>query len=215
MLRLATFFTLTLPFAAFAAGVDFQRDIQPLFAEHCYECHGPDEQKGGLNLTTREGAMKMLESGVAAIVAGHPGKSESIARLTTTDEDDVMPPRKKAKRPTKEQIELLKKWIASGAEWTEHWAYKPVARAKVPEARDAAWSRNDVDRFILARLEREGIKPSPVADSYTLCRRLYLDLTGLLPTPEDADDFAKAVAKDRQKAVEALTERLLASQRFG
>ncbi len=201
--------------AAVAAGVDFQRDIQPLFAEHCYECHGPDEQKGGLNLTTRAGAMKVLESGVAAFVPGHPEKSESITRLTTTDEDDVMPPKKKAKRPTKEQVELLKKWIASGAEWTEHWAYKSVVRAKVPAVKDAGWSRNDVDRFILARLEREGIKPSPVADSYTLCRRLYLDITGLLPTPEEADDFAKAATKDRQKAVEALTDRLLASPRYG
>jgi mono/diheme cytochrome c family protein len=201
--------------AASAAGVDFQRDIQPLFAEHCYECHGPDAQKGGLSMTTREGAMKVLESGVAAFVPGHPEKSEALTRLLTTDEDDVMPPKKKAKRPTKEQIELLKKWIASGAEWTEHWAYKPVVRAQAPQVKDGAWSRNDVDRFILGRLEREGIKPSPVSDAFTICRRLYLDLTGLPPTPEEADEFAKAVAKDRQKAVEALTDRLLASPRFG
>src|SRR5437773_386256 len=94
--------------AASAAGVDFQRDIQPLFAEHCYECHGPDAQKGGLSMTTREGAMKVLESGVAAFVPGHPEKSEALARLTTSDEDDVMPPKKKTKRPTPQQIELLK-----------------------------------------------------------------------------------------------------------
>ena len=215
MLRLATFFSLALPFAVVAAGVDFQRDIQPLFAEHCYECHGPDKQKGGLSMTTREGAMKVLESGAAAFVPGHPEKSEALARLTTSDEDDVMPPKKKAKRPTREQIELLKKWTASGAEWTEHWAYKPVVRARLPQVQDAAWARNDVDRFILGRLEREGIKPSPAADAFTLCRRLCLDLTGLPPTPEEADDFAKAAAKDRQKAVEALTDRLLASPRFG
>src|SRR5438552_17567786 len=90
--------------AASAAGVDFQRDIQPLFAEYCYECHGPDAQKGGLSMTTPEGAMKVLESGAAAFVPGHPEKSEAFARLTTTDEDDVMPPKKKTKRPTKEQI---------------------------------------------------------------------------------------------------------------
>jgi hypothetical protein len=216
--------------ASSAAGVDFQRDIQPLFAEHCYECHGPDAQKGGLNLTSREGAMKVLENGAAAFVPGHPEKSESIARLTTTDEDDVMPPKKKAKRPTKEQIELLKKWIASGAEWTEHWAYKPVVRPAVPKVSAqpsvlSSQSRqgepgekvsvNPIDAFILAGLAREGIKPSPAADAFTLCRRLFLDLTGLLPTPEEADDFAKAAAQDRQKAVEALTDRLLASPRYG
>jgi len=215
MSRLAAFFSLSLSFAAVAAGVDFQRDIQPLFAEHCYECHGPDAQKGGLSMTTREGAMKILESGVAAFVPGHPEQSEALTRLLTTDEDDVMPPKKKAKRPTKEQIEFLKKWIASGAEWTQHWAYKPVVRAQAPQVKDTAWPRNDVDRFILARLEREGIKPSPTADAFTLCRRLYLDLTGLPPTPEEVDDFAKAAAKDRQKAVEALTDRLLASPHFG
>ncbi len=202
--------------AASAAGsVDFQRDIQAMFAEHCYECHGPDKQKGGLSFTTREGALKILESSAAAVVPGHPEKSEALARMLTKDEEDMMPPKKKAKRPTKQQIELFKKWIASGAEWTEHWAYKPVVRAKAPQVKDAAWARNDVDRFILARLDAAGIKPSPVADTFTLCRRLYLDLTGLLPTPEEADAFAKAAAVNRQQAVEALTDRLLASPHFG
>jgi mono/diheme cytochrome c family protein len=201
--------------AAAAAGVDFQRDIQPLFAEHCYECHGPDAQKGGLSMTTREGAMKVLESGVAAFVPGHPEKSEALTRLLTTDEDDVMPPKKKTKRPTKQQIELLKKWITSGAEWTQHWAYKPVVRAQVPQVKDTAWPRNDVDRFILGRLEREGITHSPVADAFTICRRLYLDLTGLPPTPEEADEFVKSAIRNPQSAIESLTDRLLASPRFG
>ncbi|MEO6787548.1 MAG: DUF1549 domain-containing protein, partial [Chthoniobacteraceae bacterium] len=202
--------------AASAAGsVDFQRDIQPLFAEFCYECHGPDAQKGGLSLTTREGAMKVLESDAKAIVPGHPEKSEALARLLTADEDDVMPPKKKTKRPSKQQIELIRKWIASGAEWTEHWAYKPVVRAQPPKVKDAAWARNDVDRFVLARLDAAGVKPSPMADAFTLCRRLYLDLTGLLPTPEEADAFAKAAATNCQQAVEALADRLLASPHFG
>jgi mono/diheme cytochrome c family protein len=215
MSRITTFWPLLFPLAAVAAGVDFQRDIQPLFAEHCYECHGPDKQKGGLDLTKREGAVKVLESGAVAVVAGHPEKSEALARLTAKDEDDVMPPKKKAKRPTKEQVELLKKWIAAGAEWTQHWAYKPVVRTQPPQVKDVSWPRNDVDRFILARLEREGIKPSSAADAFTLCRRLYLDLTGLLPTPEEADDFVKAASKDRQRAVETLADRLLASPHFG
>ena len=212
-------FVILIPFAAscaaVAADVEFQRDIQPLFAEHCYECHGSDAQKGGLSLTTREGALKVLESGAAAIVPGHPEKSEAIARLTTSDPDDVMPPRKKAKRPTPQQVELLKKWIASGAEWTQHWAYLPVRRPEPPQMKDGSWPRNDVDRFILARIESAGIKPSPVADAFTLCRRLYLDITGLPPSPEEVDDFVKSEGKDRQAAVVALVERLLASPHFG
>ncbi len=209
------FFALATAAAATGAEVSFQRDIQPFFAEHCYECHGPDEQKGGLDLTKREGAVKVLESGVAAVVAGHPEKSEALSRLLTKDDDDVMPPKKKAKRPSGEQIEKFRTWIASGAEWTQHWAYKPIVRAESPQVKDTAWPRNDVDRFILARLEREGIKPSPAADAFTLCRRLYLDLTGLPPTPEEADEFAKAAAQDRQKAVVALADKLLASPHFG
>ena len=218
MVRIALVSSLVIASAAAAmaaGGVDFQRDIQAMFAEHCYECHGPDKQKGGLNFTTREGAVKVLESDAAAVVPGHAEKSEALVRMLTTDEEDMMPPKKKAKRPTKEEVELFKKWIASGAEWTEHWAYKPVVRAKAPQLKDAAWPRNDVDRFILARLDAAGIKPSPSADAFTLCRQLYLDLTGLLPTPEEADAFAKAAAANRQQAVEALTDRLLASPHFG
>ena len=101
--------------ASAAGGVDFQREVQPIFAEHCTECHGPDAQKGGLNFTIREDAMKVLESEAAAIVPGHPEKSEALARMLTSDEEDMMPPKKKAKRPTKEQIELFRKWIAGGA----------------------------------------------------------------------------------------------------
>ena len=216
--------------AVSASGVDFQREIQPIFAEHCYECHGPDAQKGGLNLTSRAGAVKVLESGMAAIVAGHPEKSEAIARMTTDDDEEIMPPKKKAKRPTTQQIDLLRKWIAGGAEWTEHWAYKPVVRPKVPEVgaqskpgvqgekpgnEHPALGTNPVDAFIRARLEREGIKPSPQADAYTICRRLYLDLTGLPPTPEEADDFARKFASGAQAAVESLADRLLASHHFG
>ena len=236
-LKISSFVLASVAAASAAGSVDFQREIQPLFAEFCYECHGPDKQKGGLSFTTREGAVKVLESDAAAVVPGHPEKSEALVRMLTNDEDDVMPPRKKAKRPTQEQIELFKKWIASGAEWTEHWAYKPVVRPAVPKVSAQssvlsaqsklgaqgeklstehwALSTNPVDAFILARLDAAGIQPSPSADAFTLCRRLYLDLTGLLPTPEEADAFAKAAVANRQQAVEALTDRLLASPHFG
>src|SRR5688500_16739649 len=113
--------------------IDFQRDIQPIFSEHCLECHGMDKAKGGLTLTTREGALKELESGAHGVVPGKVEESELIRRLVTTEADDVMPPKKKAKRPGAREIELLKRWVASGAPWGAHWAHRSITRPTPPE----------------------------------------------------------------------------------
>ena len=189
-------------------------DVQRIFAEHCLECHGPDKSKGGLTLTSREGALKELESGARAVVPGDVKESELINRITTDDADDKMPP--KEKKPLKpDEIAALRAWVKGGAEWKIHWAYEPVKRPATPVVKNAAWVRNDIDRFVLARLEAKGIAPSPEADPYTLCRRLYLDMLGILPTPDEADAFNQAAAVDRESAIAELVDRLLASPHFG
>jgi mono/diheme cytochrome c family protein len=192
--------------------VDFTRDIRPILANNCLLCHGPDAKarKGDLRLDEREGAIKLHE-GKAAIVPGKPDQSELFRRVTTTDRDDLMPPAKTGKKLTKDQITLLKKWIEQGAPYAKHWAYVKPERPAVPEIKDP-WIRGDIDRFILARLRKEGLKPSAEADRYALVRRLSLDLTGLPPTIEEADAFAND--KD-PNAYEKLVDRLLASPAYG
>ncbi len=208
----SSLFALFVGFAS-AAGVDFQRDIQPILAEHCLECHGPDDSKGGLTLTSREGLLKELESGAHAVVPGQPEKSELLARLTTTDADDVMPPKKKSKRPKPAEIELLKKWVASGAEWNGHWAYRPITRPAIPAVAGRATPiSNPIDAFVQAKLAEKQIAPAPEADRYTLIKRVNYDLLGLPPTPEEADAFVRDSSPD---AYARLIERALASPHFG
>jgi len=191
--------------AAFASAgeIDFQRDIQPLFAEHCLECHGPDDAKGGLVLSTRAAALKELKSGDHAIVPGKVEHSTLIERMLSTDPDEMMPPKKKTKRPKPEEIELLKKWVASGAEWSVHWAYRPIAKPAAPAG---------VDGFVLAKLAEKKIKPSPEADRHTLIKRVSYDLLGLPPTPEEVDAFLEDTSPD---AYAKLVERALASPHYG
>jgi len=189
--------------AAHAAPVDFARDVQPLFAEHCLECHGPDDSQGGLVLTSRELALKALKSGAHGIVPGKPDQSEMIARLASDDPEEQMPPPKhRAKHPVKARdIEVLRQWIAEGAKFEAHWAYKPVTRPK----------GGGIDEFIRARLSKEGISPSPEADPATLIKRATYDLLGL---PPSLSELSEASTWSDQK-YEALLDRLLASERFG
>ncbi|HVE40795.1 MAG TPA: DUF1549 domain-containing protein, partial [Planctomycetota bacterium] len=194
------------------AKVDFTRDIRPILANNCLLCHGPDAKgrKGDLRLDVREDAL-VAHEGKAAIVPGKPDQSELIRRVASTDRDEVMPPTKSGKKLTKEQIGLLRRWIEQGAPYSKHWAFVKPERPAVPETKDP-WARTDVDRFVLARLVKEGLKPSPEADRYALVRRLSLDLTGLPPTIEEADAFAKDTAPD---AYDKLVDRLLASPAYG
>jgi hypothetical protein len=198
---------LNVPFACFAE-VDFRRDIQPFFAEHCLECHGADKAKGGLALTSRAGALKTLESGAPGIVPGDPGASQILARLETAHSEDKMPPLKKTKRPTAAEIETLKRWVAAGAPWATHWAYTPILR---PAGLTGSPSQQ-IDSLVQSRLAQEGISPSPEAGKGTLLKRVYYDLLGLPPTPDEAANFLSDSAPD---AYARLVERCLSSPHFG
>src|SRR4051812_13248363 len=167
LLFLPFFLVLLKPaFGATVPKVDFDIDIRPILADNCTQCHGPDEakRKGDRRLDLREEALKEHD-GVRAIVPGHPEQSDLIARLTTTDPEDLMPPPKSKKKPlTAQQIDLLKRWIADGAEYRLHWSFEPINKPAAPEVANAKWARNDIDRFVLARLEQEKLPPSPEAD---------------------------------------------------
>jgi mono/diheme cytochrome c family protein len=193
--------------------VDFNRDIRPILANTCFLCHGPDpkNRKADLRLDVREVAVADL-GGHAAIVPGKPEKSELLKRITSSDRDEVMPPPKTGKKLTKEQIGLLRKWIELGAPYAKHWSFVKPERAAPPPVRDSAWPRNEIDRFILARLEKEGLRPSREADRSALIRRLSLDLTGLPPAIPEVDRFVK---DDDPRAYERLVDRLLASPAYG
>jgi hypothetical protein len=200
--------------AGSGAKVDFDRDIRPILSENCYKCHGPDDgsRKAKLRFDVRAEALKPAKSGQIPIVPGAPEKSELVARITASDPDDRMPPAASGKHLTAGQIESFRRWIAEGAVYATHWAYVKPSRPALPEVKHRKWARNPVDRFILARLEREGLKPSPPASRYLLARRVALDLTGLPPSLEEVDRFVK----DRSpRAYEALVERLLNSEAFG
>src|SRR5258708_1530000 len=154
-------------------GPQFNRDIRPILAENCYKCHGPDdgERKAKLRFDLRVEAFKPAKSGKIAIVPGAPQKSELIARITASDPDDRMPPAKTGKKLSPAQIETLRQWISEGAPYATHWAYVKPSRPALPAVRNTRWVRNPIDRFILARLEKEGPPPSQQANRPTLIRR--------------------------------------------
>lgn len=191
-----------------AGAVNFSREVLPVLSENCFQCHGPDEnkRKAGLRLDTREGALAERK-GVAAIVPGDVAKSALISRITTKDEDDVMPPRKTNKQLTPKQIETLRKWVAAGAPWGKHWALEKPVRPEVPKG-----SRNPIDAFVRAKLAGEKLRPAPEAARPTLLRRLSFDLTGLPPTIEEVDAFSKDRSRD---PVEKVVARLLKSPHYG
>lgn len=194
--------------------VDFNRDIRPILSDNCYACHGPDEaqRKAKLRLDQREDATKPARSGETPIVPGEPSKSELIFRITTEDEDDRMPPVSTGKTISSTQIDLLRRWIEQGAKWQTHWAFTAPSRPELPAVSETAWPRNEIDHFVLAKLEKEGLEPSPEADKPTLARRAALDLTGLPPTVDEVDAFLADGAPD---AYEKLVDRLMSWQRFG
>jgi mono/diheme cytochrome c family protein len=195
-----------------AEGPDFNREIRPILSRNCFACHGPDEhdRQGGLRLDDRAAATSELESGLTAIVPGKPAESELVARIHATDPDVVMPPPESNHVLTAAQKDLLERWIAAGAPYATHWAYVPPVATPDPAVKDPAWAETWIDRFVLARLEAEGLAPAPEADTITLLRRVTFDLTGLPPTPAEVDAF---LADTRPDAYASVVARLLASPR--
>ncbi|MBS0263732.1 MAG: PSD1 domain-containing protein [Planctomycetes bacterium] len=191
--------------------VDFSRDILPILSDYCFTCHGPDQnqRKADLRLDTQEGALR-TENPV--IVPGKSSDSELILRIVSTDPGEVMPPPKSNRKLSARQIELLKQWIDSGAVWGRHWAYEAPRRPLLPEVKRSDWAQNPIDRFILARLERERLTPAPPARPETWLRRVTLDLTGLPPTLAEIEDFAR---DSSDQACQRVVDRLLNSPRYG
>jgi len=206
-----------------AQGADFNGDIEPIFHQRCYGCHGPSQQMNGLRLDQKAAALKGGYSG-AAIVPGNSSASKLIERVTSGKEGFKMPP---AGSPVSAaEAQLLRQWIDQGARWDEssrsapvklseqekHWAFQPVSRPALPRVTGPSWARNAVDHFVLAKLDAEGIKPSPEAGKNTLIRRVYFDLIGLPPSPAEVDAF---INDPSERAYEKVVDRLLRSPHYG
>ena len=210
MLRFLLIIIFLLPAAAVAAP-DFNRDVLPIFSDNCFKCHGPDAnaRKAKLRLDLKEGALRAKD---AVIAPGKSTESELIARILSDDPDEQMPPPDSRLKLSPAQKATLKAWVDSGAKWGEHWAYEPPKPVAVPKVKQTNWPRDPLDAFILTRLERDRLKPSPAADRITWLRRVTLDLTGLPPAPKDVGAFVKDKSP---KAFETVVDRLLASPRYG
>ncbi|HYG77814.1 MAG TPA: DUF1553 domain-containing protein [Planctomycetota bacterium] len=193
--------------------IDFNRDVRPIISAKCYHCHGPDKgtRKAKLRLDTREGATADLD-GNQAIVPGNLAKSEAWRRMNSKDPEEVMPPPANHEKLSPRDIAVLKKWIEQGAVYAEHWSFVKPVKFPLPKVAKAAWPKNGIDHFILARLEQEKLAPSPEADRYALIRRVSLDLTGLPPTPQEVDAFIADTSAD---AYGKVVDRLLASPAYG
>jgi hypothetical protein len=196
------------------SSISFNRDILPILSNHCFACHGPDAatREAGLLLHEAEGAFGDLKSGHVAVVPGDRDASALFHRITASDPNDRMPPADLEKPLTADAIELLSRWIDEGAPWEGHWSFVPPKLPQLPDLANADWSRNDIDRFVLERLEREALTPSPEANPRTLIRRVTLDLTGLPPTPDEVGAF---LIDNQPGAYERVVDRLLDSPRYG
>lgn len=196
-----------------SSDVDFNRDIRPILSDNCYHCHGPDatHREADLRFDVEEDAKSDL-GGQHAIVSGNVDDSELVARILSEDADERMPPVDSGKKLSKAQTDLLRRWISEGAEWSKPWSYVAPQRHDEPTVKQTDWTLNWVDRFVLARLESEGLAPSQETDRVTLIRRLSFDLTGLPPTPEEVDAFVDNLSPD---AYEQLVDRLLSSPHYG
>src|ERR1700722_14603684 len=190
--------------------VRFSRDIRPILNQNCMPCHGGVRQKNGVSFLFREEALGIGKSGKRTIVPGKPDESELIARITSSDPDTRMPYH--TSPLSSQQIDTLRRWIKQGAKWEDHWAFVSPKPLPLPQVRLGNWPRQPLDRFVLARLEKEGLTPSAEADKSALLRRVSFDLTGLPPTPEEQASFQ---SDNSPNAYEKQVDRLLASPRYG
>ncbi len=212
--RSLLFPALILSFAPLASGappvINFDRQVRPILSDNCFMCHGPDEKHrmAGIHFDTKEGAFG--KTGV--ITPGDSAHSKMYLRISNPNDAMRMPPTYSGRKLTATQIEILKNWIDSGAKWETHWAYVPPKRPDLPSVETQNWVRTPIDQFVLARLEKEGLHPSPEADKMTLLRRVTFDLTGLPPTPAELKAFLDDASPG---AYEKVVDRLLASPRYG
>jgi hypothetical protein len=192
-----------------APTVNYALEVRPILSANCFACHGRDDEtrQADLRLDQRAAAVDF-----GAIVPGNGQASLLIERIRATDPKLRMPPADSGQRLSDDQIRTLQKWITEGAEYTEHWSFVPPSRPAPPLVAASDWPANGIDSFVLQRLEQSGMRPAPQADPYGLVRRLFLDLTGLPPSPETVDDFAASATKE---AYERLVDHLLASPGFG
>jgi hypothetical protein len=191
----------------------FNRDIRPILSDKCFHCHGPDAVARKIKLRLDSEAAAKADLGEHfAIVPGSPEKSELVRRTSSENPAVRMPPPYSGLKLTGEEIALLRRWVASGAQWQKHWSFISPVSPSLPSVALKTWPRNPIDNFVLARLEKEGLRPSPEADRTTLIRRVSLDLTGLPPSPAEVDAF---LADTSPNAYERVVDRLLASQRYG
>jgi mono/diheme cytochrome c family protein len=190
--------------------VDFNRDIRPIFNQNCNSCHGGVKQQGAVSFIYREEALGKGKSGRPTVVPGKPNASELIARVTSRDPEMRMPYHAPPLQPR--QITLLKQWIKEGAHWEDYWAFVAPKPQLLPEVKQSGWIRQPLDRFVLARLEKESLSPSPEADKAALLRRVSFDLVGLPPTPEELSAF---LADSSADAYGKQVDRLLASPHYG
>ena len=197
------------PTAFAQSKIEYNRDVRPILTENCFACHGPDSasRKASLRLDQRDAAIKM-----GAITPGKLQESALIERICSADPKQIMPPPKTLKKLTAAQKETLKRWIAEGAEYQLHWSLIAPKRPPLPTVKNEGWARNPIDRFILAELEKRGMKPNPEADRRTLARRLSLDLIGLPPTPTEVEAFVNDRAPD---AYEKYVDHLMKSPHYG
>ncbi|MEO2021915.1 MAG: PSD1 and planctomycete cytochrome C domain-containing protein [Pirellulaceae bacterium] len=194
--------------------IDFSRDILPLLSETCFKCHGPDQanREAGLRLDKHEGALAKLESGKVALVPGKSSESSIYQRISSRDPELRMPPIDSGKELTQAEIELLKKWIDGGAQWSGHWAFQAPRKPELPGPVKDWKAENPIDLFVQSRLQAVALKPAPEAGKETLIRRLTLDLTGLPPTIKEVDAFLQ---DESPAAYERVVDRLLKSSRYG
>ena len=198
---------------AAAEAVSYNRDVRPILSDKCFACHGFDDKtrEAGLRLDVREAAIQAYDTGTP-IIPGDPDNSTIIERIESDKASRVMPPASTHKTVSADEVAILRQWIKEGAEYEPHWAFIPPVMPELPEVSNEAWAKNNIDRFVLAKLDEKGLKPSPEADKRTLIRRVYLDLIGLPPTPEQVEAFVNDKSPD---AYEKVVEALLASEHHG